>query len=288
MPRLYLGNTPLKISGNFVCTWDLATLREAGCPIAGILGMDCLRNYCIQLDFEGGQVHFLDPGRLDSPALGTVFPLKFSSENESSIKLIRPVIRGPSPFGGSADCVLVDTGYRADGALEAGTFRRVIVDSDGLTVPADHGRFWVSRRTWNGGTYTNLLLGDGADVIGLQFLARHLVTLNFPKRMMYLKQTSAGPLVNEDIKEAETFFNSLKENGKLPGWSKDDEGLDVVKRPLNFNNLTGEKPVICSIAALFHCRVARTSEGSGWSCKRRGGRIRKGRRSRSILSIGEV
>ncbi|TMP97794.1 MAG: hypothetical protein E6L09_12645 [Verrucomicrobia bacterium] len=35
------------------------------------------------------------------------------------------------------------------------------------------------------------------NLIGLQFLARHLVTLNFPKRMMYLKRTSVGPLTDD-------------------------------------------------------------------------------------------
>jgi hypothetical protein len=29
--------------------------------------------------------------------------------------------------------------------------------------------------------------------MGLRFLARHLVTFNFPKRTMYLKQTRTGP-----------------------------------------------------------------------------------------------
>jgi hypothetical protein len=34
-------------------------------------------------------------------------------------------------------------------------------------------------------------------LIGLQFLGRHLVTFNFPKRMMYLKRTSVGALLDE-------------------------------------------------------------------------------------------
>jgi len=34
-------------------------------------------------------------------------------------------------------------------------------------------------------------------LLGLQFLARHLITLNFPKRIMYLKRTSVGPLIDE-------------------------------------------------------------------------------------------
>ena len=43
----------------------------------------------------------------------------------------------------------------------------------------------------------NPLDSSGGNTVGLRFLARHLVTLNFPKRMMYLKRTSVGPLIDE-------------------------------------------------------------------------------------------
>jgi hypothetical protein len=47
-----------------------------------------------------------------------------------------------------------------------------------------------------GDTYPDIYLnGDGKyNGIGLRFLARHLVTFDFPKRTMYLKRTSIGPL----------------------------------------------------------------------------------------------
>ena len=54
---------------------------------------------------------------------------------------------------------------------------------------------------WGGNSYTNISVGeapgDAPSWIGLRFLARHMVTFNFPKAVMYLKQTSIGPLVNE-------------------------------------------------------------------------------------------
>jgi hypothetical protein len=34
----------------------------------------------------------------------------------------------------------------------------------------------------------------------LRFLARHLVTLDFPNGVMYLKKTSSGPLVKQKIR----------------------------------------------------------------------------------------
>jgi hypothetical protein len=37
----------------------------------------------------------------------------------------------------------------------------------------------------------------GENFIGLRFLARHLVTFNFPKRMLYLKRVSIDPLAEQ-------------------------------------------------------------------------------------------
>jgi hypothetical protein len=57
---------------------------------------------------------------------------------------------------------------------------------------------------FDGNTYTNLvyagnpnLLWPAENWIGLRFLARHLVTFNFPKRTLYLRQRSVGPLASE-------------------------------------------------------------------------------------------
>jgi hypothetical protein len=117
-----------------------------------------------------------------------------------------------------------------------------------------------------GQTYTNLLLHEEPPVlsllvpriIGLRFLARHLVTLNFPKQMMYLQPRSVGPLpdgmaalkeslgyVNDRppqdfdarfeafakqtpgfrlLTNAAHFLAERKNKGLLPGWSKNESG----------------------------------------------------------------
>jgi hypothetical protein len=59
-PRLYLGNTPLA-TGLVAVTWDFKPMSDrVGRPILGILGMDVLRHYCLQLDFAAGKLRFLD------------------------------------------------------------------------------------------------------------------------------------------------------------------------------------------------------------------------------------
>ncbi len=64
-PKLYLGKIPL-MTADTIGTWDN--------PL-GVLGMNCLRHYCIQLDFQAGKIRFLDPERVDPAELGKSFPL---------------------------------------------------------------------------------------------------------------------------------------------------------------------------------------------------------------------
>ena len=43
---------------------------------------------------------------------------------------------------------------------------------------------------WDGHTYTNLVIGRGMNLVGLRFLARHLVTFDFPNKILYLNETN--------------------------------------------------------------------------------------------------
>ncbi len=69
-PKLYAGETQL-LMGAQVYTINLH------CPPAhmykGILGVDCLRHYCVQFDFVAGKMRFLDPDHVDTSDLGASF-----------------------------------------------------------------------------------------------------------------------------------------------------------------------------------------------------------------------
>jgi hypothetical protein len=59
-PQLHLGGIPLK-TDSYVATFSFKRLSSlCSHPIKGILAMDCLRHYCLQLDFEAGKMRFLD------------------------------------------------------------------------------------------------------------------------------------------------------------------------------------------------------------------------------------
>ena len=226
-PKLYLGDTPLKLGGS-IATDDMQRMSfGAGRPKCdGILGMDCLRNYCIQLDFTTNKIHFLNPDALQVEALGKPFPLKYIWWDLST----RMDIYSNAVWFG------VDTGDCGDGTLKTVLLSRMKKDKVACKVTESKmesgatGRlFSFPQLTLGGETYTNLVIhkqsdGVNANILGLQFLARHLVTLNFPKQTMYLKQTSVGPLADEELRSAGDFIKEMGKHGQLPGASKGDKG----------------------------------------------------------------
>src|SRR5881394_2052359 len=112
-PKLYWGNTQL-LSGKEVMTFDLKQLRYPGPPIMGILGADCLRHYCIQLDFSAKKMRFIEPEDLNIEGLGQAFPLVVS---RGCFEIHENLVGVKHPN------TMVDTGCNSDGALTPKLFR---------------------------------------------------------------------------------------------------------------------------------------------------------------------
>jgi hypothetical protein len=192
-PRFYLGGAPLEFGGKYVGIYNFK--RESvssGHTIMGVLGMDCLANYIIQLDFDTGTMRFLDRAELDPAALGQAFKLSpFQG---------RAQLRGGALLGGGNDA-LIDTGTKVDGALKTELFMQAIREkqlhpNENISTNQVPHYAALPQCTWNGNSYTDLILASvhGENLLGLRFLARHLVTLDFPRGTMYLKQLTPGPL----------------------------------------------------------------------------------------------
>ena len=71
-PKLFLNETPLLLGEN-VWTTDLSRMSSAH-RMMGILGMDCLHHYCLQLDFATHKIFFLNPEAAEA-SRGNAFPL---------------------------------------------------------------------------------------------------------------------------------------------------------------------------------------------------------------------
>lgn len=267
-PKLYLGSTPLMRTGTKIITFDRKQLSSGfGLPVMGVLGMDVLQHYCIQLDFKAGVIRFLDDEHANRKGWGRAFPLTDIGDGCFIINTNFTGVKGPGS--------LIDTGCNYDGWLTSQSFDQWANQA----TPLKDGEARYPNAILDGATYHHVIhlhrlkaelvfSGDShmnVNGIGLHFLARHLVTLDFPKRTMYLMRTSVEPLLPEGSKAALTSLKNLKKKGQVPGWPKDDKGaiyLEAFSYPdpksVTFNLL---KKVDSSI---YHYTVARASKDTPW------------------------
>lgn len=212
-PKLFLANIPLSMPGTIIAVDSAIIAQGAAHSVAGVLGMDCLSNYCIQLDFRKRTMTFLQSEKLDKRNIGKAFPLILRDDGRFNISDNLAGVKGPGS--------LIDTGIGPDGWLSPKLSR--------LWRGPKNGTQLYPNGILDGMTYTNISIrvtaGDDSDDdqhngIGLRLLARNLVTLDFRDKMMYLKQTSIGPLIDPDLESAIQYFKGLALNGQLPGWPK--------------------------------------------------------------------
>lgn len=277
-PTLYLGNTPLNTTGNEVAVVDFKQLQivNSGQPVMGLLGIDILRHYCLQLDFKAGRIHFLDGDHVNKKDWGKPFSLTDIGDGCLCVNANLAGVQG----SGS----LIDSGNNLDGWLLPELFQRwtnqAIQPRDGEVRYPD-GAFGGETYLYNIHTHrlapgpnngdSHLLLNG----IGIHFLARHLVTFDFPKRTMYLKRTSALPLLPKGSAAALRLLKNLKQKNQVPGWPKHDNAsayLDAfgsVLGPCNAFGVPDFNSIVCFLlkdgdSSVYHYTIARDSKDSPW------------------------
>jgi hypothetical protein len=230
-PKLYIGSDQLQ-TGNWIGTCDLTQVSTVmqrmtftNRPIMAILGLSCLKHYCIQFDFTAGKMRFLDGDRSNKADWGMKFPLITHLFVPDSFYIRENLVGVQGPDS------LIDSGANFDGWLTPKLFQQWTNHVKSFATNEVH----FPNGVLGGEHYSDIELnGNGKDNgIGLRFLARHFVTFDFPNQTMYLKRTSIGPLVDEDTAAAVKFLKDLKKNGQQPGWSKDEKGqIDVDAYPI--------------------------------------------------------
>jgi hypothetical protein len=193
-PKVYLGGIPLMMPRTGIVTENCQQWGSAaGHPIMGMLGFDCLRQYCIQLDFAAGKMRFLDDEHTDKRKWGKAFPIVPLNSNDG-----RPAV-SLNLFGAQGPHSLIDSGFTTDGWLMPQYFQQW---TNQAVLPARGEARWPTG-LFGGVKYPFVSLPRidvESDGIGLRFLARHLVTLDFPKQTMYLQRQSIGPLPDPTLK----------------------------------------------------------------------------------------
>ena len=200
-PPLFLGETRLA-TGREVGVVDFSLLRRvAGRPIMGVLGMDCLSHYCLQLDFAANKLRFLKPQLTNGAELGRAFAVKFPT----GIPVVAGNVLGVQGFD-----TIVDTGDTGSGALGTSLVKKspgrassLMTNGLAASLSGAHaeakGRF--TNCTFGEEKYDLILSENSTTSVGLAFLARHEVTFDFPGRKMYLKLRGDGrrPDPGEDV-----------------------------------------------------------------------------------------
>jgi hypothetical protein len=114
-------------------------------------------------------------------------------------------------YGRQGAVFLVDTADYTDGALRSELFQLVLEKQSAVWIRQGRTSVGTLNRIvypeecqLARSTYTNLVFRDcsvgsssSENILGLRFLARHLVTFNFPKSVMYLKTTTFAPLEDD-------------------------------------------------------------------------------------------
>jgi hypothetical protein len=236
--------------------------------------MDCLKHYCIQLDFADRRMRFLDDEHANRKGWGKPFSL---TDLGNGCIVVSENLAGAKGLGS-----LLDTGCNGDGWLTPQLFQQW---TNQTTLSAS-----VGTRSPNGvlggDTYPDidlqaldphLILSEGSQIdlngIGLNLLSRHLVTLDFPKRTLYLERTSIGPLVDEDLKaaaesaakSAASVLKSMKNKGQLPGWPTNDGALPK-GLPFNFHYPESGTFELAKKgdSSLYHYEFTRASKTKSW------------------------
>lgn len=192
-PKLYLGNTPL-MTGSRTVDYDVQGLFDAsGHRVMGILGMDVLEHYCIQLDFAAGKMRFLDDKHADKQNWGKAFPIVPLNDQDA-----RPGVAG-NLAGMEGPHSLIDSGFNTDGWLMTKYYQQW---TNQAVLPAK-GEARSPNGIFGGEKYPFVNVAEKdveANGIGIRFLARHLVTLDFPGKTLYLQRQSIGPLPDPRLK----------------------------------------------------------------------------------------
>jgi hypothetical protein len=213
-PPVQLGHSDLRMGESVACM-DLSDLRKAiGFDIRGILGMDSLKHYIVQIDFDAGQATFWSPEKEPESAWGNPFPLYNHQTAIAGLPIISIVVDNvPQQF-------LVDTGanvIRMKKDLieelrinhELGAFANRV---RGATLGGERtdAQYAMKSLTLGPFEHKNLIcIESKQNLIGLSYLSRYRVTFHFPYGKMYLAK---GPRYQEAEHPDMSGLHILREN----------------------------------------------------------------------------
>lgn len=182
-----LGNIRLDGRGPFACH-DLRMLSQVcGRRISGVLGMQFLSNYVLELDFAGEELRVVSGGAVVAQQAATQMVMGF---NDIGI----PFVKGRVGKHGSSHRFFIDTGMNISGTLRGDLFDAADQENAAETLFStlageERGRkARISLLEFGERQYRGLVCGRArGSCLGVGFLKRHdVVTFDFPSARMYL------------------------------------------------------------------------------------------------------
>jgi hypothetical protein len=181
-------------SPDYVAGEDLTLLRSvSGHKFYGLLGMDFLRNYAVQIDFEHGKVRLL---RSPAKPMGRAAAILFLDS-----KRTMPWVVGDIP-GWGPEQFQIDMGCISFGGLRRDLFRALA--RKGVMRGLDESKSYDlagSRRAYGGyldhfdfekWRHSSLTLDESSfphSCLGLSFWRRYNLILDFPQQTMHLRKS---------------------------------------------------------------------------------------------------
>lgn len=198
-PAAFLGPFNMQDCGEIFCEDFRMLSYIQGKRISGVIGMNFLRKYVVQIDFDKGVLSFLELVEKPNAHWGKEMVINY-------YRLGIPQITGN--IGGSIKVdFIVDTGDNTTGALERRVFERVLAEKNTKTFEALFATAFgivrnkearIDRFSIGSFEYQDLIFGEGIfSRLGLSFLSRHLVTLDFQNNRIYLKKGSDFKKIDE-------------------------------------------------------------------------------------------
>lgn len=195
-PEASVGHLPFRTrtgTSASVLAIDMKPLREAfGYPIEGILGLDFLGKYVLHINFDAGELLFLEAAPVNA---GEEIPLTLD-EGKTAIVSVGLKEGDKVPF-------IIDTGGQTIGAagyveiLKArdlarkGELRWVDSARSGTAGGEFTSQVYRGERITLGGFSVNeplLIEAPQTSILGLGFWSRFIVTIDFPKGKLFLRK----------------------------------------------------------------------------------------------------
>ena len=189
-PEAFLGPLNLRDGGQVLCVDHQMFSLILGRKISGAVGLNFLKKYVIQIDFDKGKLLFIEPSDSPDPSWGEELTITYGPQGLAYIK---------GTVLGSTDVLfLIDTGMNYTGDLETKFFEGIIknretkVSKDTSQVAGEtiqEMNFRTDDLSVGSLKYKGLILGASSHSrLGLGFLSRHTVTFDFPNNTVYLKK----------------------------------------------------------------------------------------------------